>query len=344
MKIKRITSLALIAAAAALLAGCSKSDGASSIDVDLSPIASAEDGLKGNDELVIGSITMISDGEWYGEVLAGVRTAASDLGVTLVERDSASNLGTEEKQIRELINDGVDAIIICPITSDKTGELLVEAEKSGIPVVTWNTVVDQNLTAEVRVDSNALGGDTGNYLAEYVRTYNLRGLKLGLITNESYTIGVARCEGFKEAIKDLEKDGSVTVVSEILAETTEETERAMEKMLSANPDLDMIWCWNQTSLLACIDVAKQQGKSDMIIMGTDMSMSIAEDMLEDSTNILAVTTQLPYNMGYKAVFNAVQAAKGIEVDETIIIPTFTYIKSDTDDLEQYIECHKAFAQ
>lgn len=343
MKIKQMIAVVLIGSMS-LLAGCANSSEAPSADVDMSPIAAGGNNLEGNDQLVIGSITMSSEGEWFGEVMAGVRTAASDLGVTLVEQDSGGDVAAEQKQINSFIKDGVDAMIICPITSDQTGEWLLEAEKAGIPAVTWNTVVDADITAAVCVDSNALGGDTGDYLVEYVRTYNLSGLKIGMITNKSYSIGVARCEGFKEAIEDLEEDGSAAVVSEILAETTDETVQAVNQMLSEYPDIDIIWCWNQTSLLACIDVAKEKGKSDLIIMGTDMSMSIAEDMQGNSANILAVTTQLPYNMGYKAVVNAVQAAKGIEVDKTIIIPTFTYVKSDTDGLEQYIESHAAFAQ
>ena len=169
-------------------------------------------------------------------------------------------------------------------------------------------------------------------------------LKIGMITNESYTIGVARCDGFREAVKTLEEDGSAVVVSEMLAETTEETTEAVGKMLSEYPDIDIIWCWNQTSLLACIDTVKGAGNSDLIIMGTDMSVDLARDMQEDSVNLLAVTTQLPYNIGYKAVVNAVQAAKGEKPDKTIVIPTFTYVKSDTDGVEQYLESHEAFAQ
>lgn len=337
------TTLALICSVL-LLTGCTGSSGAPHVDVDISPIASAQNDSKGNEGLVIGSVTMSSSGEWFGEVIAGMKTAAADLGITLVEQDSNGDLAAEEAQIRGFIKDGVDAIVICPITSDQTGKVLYDAEKAGIPVVTWNTTVDTDITAAVYVDPVALGGDTGDYLVEYIRTYNLSGLKIGMITNKSYTIGVARCDGFKESIEDLEKSGNVSVVSEILAETTEETVTAVTKMLSDHPDLDMIWCWNQTSLLACIDTVKGLEKSDLIIMGTDMSMDLAKDMQEDSVNLLAVTTQLPYNMGYKAVVNAVQAAKGEEIDKTIMIPTFTYVKSDTDGLAQYIETHAAFAQ
>lgn len=343
MKSKKIATLALICSTSLLMA-CSAADRTSRVDVDISPVTSSSDNTTGNEDIVIGSVTMSSAGEWYGEVLAGIKTAASDLGITLVEEDSDGDVNAEEELIHKFINDKVDALIICPITSDHTGKLLMEAESAGIPAITWNTTVEADITAEICVDSNALGGDTGKYLAEYVRTYNLSGQKIGMITNESYTIGAARCDGFKKAIKDLERDGSVTVVSEKLAEFTEDSTKAVSEMLNEHPDLDIIWCWNQTSLLACIDTVKKMDKPDLIIMGTDMSMDLAKDMQLEDVSLLAVTTQLPYNMGYKAVVNAVQAAKGKEVDKTIIIPTFTYKKSNTDGLEQYIDSHKAFAQ
>lgn len=343
MKMKQIAALTLACSTLFLMA-CSTTNNAPYIDVDTSPIKSSLNDLAGNDKIIIGSITMSTDGEWFGEVMAGVRTAATDLGVTLVEQDSSGNLDKEQQQVHKFIEDKVNAIVICPITSDRTGELLREAETAGIPAVTWNTVVDTDITAAVCVDSNALGGDTGTYLTEYIRTYNLSGLKIGMITNESYTIGIARCDGFKNSIKSLVEDGSVTVVSEILAESTQESTTAVNKMLTEHPDIDIIWCWNQTSLLACIDVVKSKGKSDILITGTDMSMDLAKDMQSDEVNLLAVTTQLPYNMGYKAVVNAVQAAKGKPVDKTIIIPTFTYKKTDTDLIKQYIESHSAFAQ
>jgi len=330
--------------AAILLAGCAERNEAPQINVDISPIASGQDVLKGNEGIVIGSVTMSSQGEWYGEVIAGMKSAAADLGITLLEEDSDGNLAAEREQITGFIEKDVDAIVICPITSDVTGELLAKAEKAGIPVVTWNTTVETDVTASVCVDSAALGGNTGDYLGEYVRTYNLNGLKLGLLTNESYTIGVARCDGFRDAIAELVEAGNVVVVSEKLAEFTEESEEAVTRMLAEHEDLEAIWCWNQTSLLACIDTIKKLGRTDLIIMGTDMSMNLARDMQEDSVNLLAITTQLPYNMGYKAVVNAVQAAKGEKVPKTIVIPTFTYIKSDADGLAQYIETHEAFAR
>ena len=327
-----------------LLSGCAGNAGAPRVDVDISPIISSQNITAGNEGIVIGSVTMSSSEEWYKEVIAGMRAAAFDLGITLIEQDSNGDLTAEESQIRGFINDHVDAIVICPITSDRSGTVLSAAEDAGIPVVTWNNTVDADVTAAVCVDPIALGGNTGDYLAEYVRTNNLSGVQIGMITNESYVIGVERCDGFKQALETLGNDGSAMVVCEILAEAPDETDAAVRQMLSDYPGLDVIWCWNQTSLLACIDTVKNMGNTDLIIMGTDMSMDLARDMQEGDVNLLAVTTQLPFHIGYKAVVNAVRAAKGEEVEKNILIPTFTYIKNDTDDLAQYIDTHAQFVQ
>lgn len=72
----------------------------------------------------------------------------------------------------------------------------------------------------------------------------------------------------------------------------------------------MIWCWNQTSLLGCAAALENAQRSDIVLMGTDMSVELAKDMQGDSIKLQAITTQMPYEMGYQAVENAVKAVKG----------------------------------
>lgn len=344
MKIGRKAVMAAFVCAMAALTGCAENGGAPLVDVDISPILSLQDDTTGNEGLKIGSVIMSNSGEWNSEAIKGMETAAADLGVSLQEQNSSGILGVEEKQIQNFILSGVDAIVCCPISPEETGAALAEAEAAGIPVITWNSTVNADVTAAVRVDSTALGADTGDYLVEYVHTWNLSGLKIGMLTNESYSTGIERCNGFRKAVEELESGGTAAIVSEIPAESAQEAADAVAKMLAEHPDLDVIWCWNQTSLLACLDTVKELGKPELIIMGTEMSVNLAKDMQEDAINLLAVTTQLPYNMGYKAVANAVRAAKGEEVEKSIIIPTFTYVKSDKDGLAQYIESHMVFTK
>ena len=80
------------------------------------------------------------------------------------------------------------------------------------------------VTAEVGVDSTALGGDTGDYVTEYIKTNNLDSVNIILLTNTSYEIGIARCDGFKASIQDLVDEGTVNIVAEQEAEAREDAE------------------------------------------------------------------------------------------------------------------------
>ena len=120
----------------------------------------------------------------------------------------------------------------------------------------------------------------------------------------------------------------------------EDAEVVAKRLLKEHDNAAMLWAWNQSSLLGAVDAVKKSGKNDIIIMGTDMSMELANDMLGNEVKLQAVTTQLPYNMGYKAVVNAVKAAKGEKVESKVLIPLDTIVKSDAAAVNQYIENHK----
>lgn len=293
-------------------------------------------------KMTIGSIIYNAQDEWFKEAIAGMHDAAKAYNVTLLEASSRYDLTTETDLVREQLKKGAQALVVCPITTEESGHTLAEAEKIGIPVITWNTVVTPPTTSQIIVDSAQLGSATGAYLAEYIRLHSLSSLNAALIIDDSFSIGIERCNGFRAAIKPLTESGTIRIVSEVKSNLTEETKVAVTKLLSEHPDIQFIWCWHQMSLLATIDVLKNLGRTDVIVAGTDMSMSLARDMLSQDVQLLAVTTQQPYSMGYEAVKNAVSAAKKEHVEKTVVIPVITYTKDDIPALEEYTKTHAAF--
>lgn len=327
------------------LAGCGSSketaeDLSEEVAAFYNSIEKTQSTTSDNSNIVIGSVNMGMNGEWFSEVMNGIKDAGKNLGVTVKMLDSNSDLKLEAQNINSLMNEKIDALIISPISSDETAAALQKVKIANIPIVTWNTTVNTDVTTAVGVDSNALGADTGDYVVEYIKTYNLKKVNMILITNTTYDIGIARCDGFKSAIKDLIDEGIINIIAEDEAETFEAGVSVTEKLLKKYPETDMIWAWNQGALLGCIDVVKTMGNKNIVVMGTDMSMALANDMLDNEVNLQAVTTQLPYNMGYKAVVSAVNAVKGENVDKKVIIPLSTYTKEQTAEIEQYIETHK----
>lgn len=297
-----------------------------------------------NGKLTIGSITYNATDEWFAEAAFGMRDAAKDLDVTLVEMDSRYDPNVEKDLIREQLKKKADAIVICPITTVESGAALSEAKSFNVPVVTWNTVVEPTPTAQIVVDATTLGGATGEYLTKYVEQHGITNLKAALVTSSAYSIAIERCDGFYNAIKPLLENGTLEIVFETEGDLMEEAKVAVAKMLEERPDIQFIWCWNQMSLVATIQTLKEIGRPDILVAGTDMSVGIAEDMLNDEVQVIAVTTQQPYRMGYEAVVNAVRAARREPTLASINIPTLTYIKEDVADLHEYVAEHEKFAK
>ena len=300
------------------------------------PVMAAD---KDNADITIGSVIMNNSGEWFAEVMKGQEDAAKDLGVEFSIVSSDNEISKESDNVATFLAQQVDALVISPLSTDGSIAAVESATiDSGIPVVTWNTTVDTDVTSHVGVVPSELGGNTGKYAAEYIKKNFPDGCKLAIIGDSNYEIGIERCDGFKDALKELIDDGTVEIVNEQDAELQEEGLDITEQILTANPDVQMIWCWNQVSLLGCAAGLENAQRSDIVLMGTDMSVELAKDMLGDSITLQAITTQMPYEMGYTAVENAVKAVKGTDVEKEI--PTYTYTKENLDEIQTYIDEHQ----
>lgn len=348
MKKKVISMFLCGALAVSMLAGCgsakedktaetsSKTDSAAGTKTDETAdtkdtkAASAED-------ITIGSVIMNTSGEWFAEVIAGQEAAAKDLGVKFSIVSSDNEVSKESDNVSTFVSQQVDALCISPLSADASVAAVEAAKDAKIPVVNWNTTVNTETEGFVGVSNYDLGGKTGEYVAEYVKTNFPNGCKMAIIGNSNYEVGVERCKGFKDKIKEV---SGIDVVAEQDAELQEEGIDITEQILTANPDVQLIWAWNQTSLLGCVAALQNAGNKDIVVMGTDMSVELAKDMQSDDVKLQAITTQMPFDIGYKAVENAVKAAKGESIDKELLIPVKTYTKENADEIKTYIDEHK----
>lgn len=294
-----------------------------------------------SDKITVGSVIFESTNEWFVEAIAGMDAAAEKSGVTIKQLDSRYDVNVEKDLIQEQIKNKADAIVICPLTVEESGQALSKAAEIGIPIVTWNTVVSPAPRVQVVVDNRRLGSATGEYLAEYIRKNNISKLNMLCIINTEFSIGKERVGGFKQSVEPLVKSGVINVVADIKGHLYEETCVTVEKMLTSEPEINFIWCWNQMTTDATVDTLRKIGRNDVLVAGTDMSMALAREMTEHD-NVIAITTQQPYEMGFAAVEAAVKAVKNEETPGSITIPTITYTVDNKEDIKKYIKTHEEF--
>mgnify|MGYP003205828920 CR=1 FL=1 len=171
------------------------------------PVMAAD---KENKDITIGSVIMNNSGEWFAEVMKGQEDAAKDLGVEFSIVSSDNEISKESDNVATFLAQQVDALVISPLATDASIAAVESATiDAGIPVVTWNTTVDTDVTSHIGVVPSELGGNTGKYAVDYIKENFKDGCKVAIIGDSNYEIGIERCNGFKDAIQELVDDGTV---------------------------------------------------------------------------------------------------------------------------------------
>ena len=112
------------------------------------------------DKITIGSVIMNNSGEWFAEVMKGQEDAAKDSGVEFSIVSSDNEISKESDNVATFMAQQVDALVISPLAVDASVAAVETATKdAGIPVVTWNTTVNTDVTSHVGVVPAELGGN-----------------------------------------------------------------------------------------------------------------------------------------------------------------------------------------
>ena len=171
-----------------------------------------------------------------------VKDAVEASGNTFVAAiaETQTGVATQVTQIEDLINSGVDALILNPMDSNACITVMEKAKEAGIPVV----LVDQGIEAGhedlyvsfISTDNFAAAKVAGEYMAEALggegKVIIVRG------ANGS-AAGDDRADGFKAGI---EGSGLVLANEQPGDCTVDVAMQATENMLQADPDISGIFC------------------------------------------------------------------------------------------------------
>ncbi len=299
----------------------------------------AASGLKaGEKTLNIGAILLDVRHEWFVEVIEGMKAAEKDLGVKVTILSSDSDVAKESDTIDNLIAQGYDAITMSPQNDEASIPAFERALAAGIPVVPWNSKVSSEESKYfVGVDNYSLGADTGKYAAKFINERMGGKAKVAIIGNTLYSVGRDRVKGF---VDEMAKLPGVEIVANQDAEFKETGMAVTESVLEAHPDTQIVWCWNQGALLGALAALNGKGNTEIILMGTDMSVDLARSMLEPDAFLYAVTTQQPYDLGMQAVKAAVDLANGKQIPGEILVPLMTYTLDNKAEIQKYLDDRK----
>jgi ABC-type sugar transport system substrate-binding protein len=279
---------------------------------------------------------VFQEDQFFRLVLFGMRDAAGKNGVELLEANSAGKPDKEVGLINTYIANNVDAIVISPLSARASVAALTRAHEKGICVVTYNTTVEGDIPASfVESDQVDLGASTGRAARSYIEKRLTGKATIAIISGRSQIPeqAIMRIDGFKNEVLKLP---GVRIVSEQDAWLAEQATKKVGDILTANPDLDIVWAANEGGTVGAVMAVRNAGKAGKVaVFGTDISEQLSNFLLDEDQVLQAITGQRPFEIGSMAVDAAVKALKGQTVEKKASLPGVLLTREKPDEIRTF---------
>jgi sugar transport system substrate-binding protein len=277
-----------------------------------------------------------NEDQFFRLVELGMKDAATRLDVELNTSNSQGKLDKEVMLVDTDVVRGVDAILISPLSEKASATALKRANDQGIKILTYNANVAADFPVSA-VESNQyeLGQSTGQVVAKYID--DRLGGKATIATVGFVSLlpdqGGARAKGF---LDEMAKLPGVKIVAQQEAWMAPEAADAVNSILTANPELDIVWAANEGGTVGAVTAVKSSGRTGkVVVFGTDVSRQLVDFLLADDNILQAITGQRPFEIGSKAVEAAVDALRGKPVAKKTSLPGLLLTRSQPEEVRQY---------
>jgi len=279
---------------------------------------------------------VFQEDQFFRLVLFGMRDAATKAEVELLEANSNSRPDREIQLVNTYIAQGVDAIVISPLSARASVSALQRARDAGIVVITYNTTIEGDVPAVfVESDQYQLGASSGQAARAYIEERLGGRADVAIVTfiSQAPEQGHQRTDGFKDQLTGLP---GVRIVAEQDAWMAEQAVKKVGDMLTANPAIEIIWAANEGGTVGAVMAVKNSGNAGrVVVFGTDMSAQLANFLLDDDGVLQAATGQRPFEIGSIAVDAAVRVLRGDSVASTIALEGVLLSRDDPDGVLAY---------
>jgi ribose transport system substrate-binding protein len=285
---------------------------------------------KSTDKIVIGLSMNTQSNPFFVDVKDGVQKAADDNGVTLIVTDAQNNSATQVADVENLVQKGVDAIIIDPTDSDAIVAAIEECNEAGIPVITMDRKANGGDVAS-HIGYNAIKSGTiaGNYLIdsfkekEEVNVVEIQGIMGTNVAQE-------RSKGFNDTIATASNLKKV-------ATQAAEFDRAkamsvMENILQANPKIDAVYAANDEMGLGVIEAISAAGRLEEITVISCDAIDPAIAKIK-SGELEATIAEPPFFLGKEGLKIALDVLNEKTVEEVIQLDNQLVTKENVDTIK-----------
>jgi ribose transport system substrate-binding protein len=323
-RLRHIAAGLAVALALAAAAGCAKR----------APTTAAK-GTPGN-PWVIGMSQCNLGEPWRVQMNADIKAAAAKHPeLEVIYKDAQNQSTTQQAQVSEFVDQGVNLIIISPKEAKPLTEPVRDAYRAGIPVIVLDRKVEgEDYTCFIGADNVKIGREAGKFLV------NLLGGKGNIVELEGLmtsTPGQERHAGFMQGIKGSDLKIVFTADCKWLEP---DAQREMNSALAKFPQADAVnavYAHNDPSAHGAYIVAKLEGKGrDKTIKFIGIDALPHEGVRYVKEGILTATFQYQTG-GAEAIDTALRIFKGEKVPKNITLGTRIFSQDNVERGGEVIE-------
>ncbi|MFC8258076.1 substrate-binding domain-containing protein [Streptomyces sp. NPDC057291] len=262
---------------------------------------------------------------FFVQMKAGAQAEAKDAGIDLTVTDAQNDASQQANQLQNFTGAGMQSIIVNPVDSDAVGPAVRAANKADIPVVAADRGVNKADTATLVASDNVAGGR----LAAKALADKLGGK--GDIVVLQGTAGTSasreRGKGFTEGLKAY--PGIKVVASQPADFDRTKGLDVMTNLLQSHPRITGVFAENDEMALGAVKALGSKAGKSVDVVGFDGTPDGLKAVAAGT--LYASVAQQPKELGKIAVQNAVEAARGKQVDSTVKVPVKVVTEKNVAD-------------
>lgn len=233
-------------------------------------------------------------------------------GYEMLMKDPQTDPDLQASQIQEMIEEGIDAIILSPVNWEKITPSLEALRDAGVKIINVDTQVKEMdyVDAYIGSDNHNAGVLCGEDLIERCP----QGGKIAILECPTQNSINERITGFEETLVTAEK-GFEVVAREDTGGEFERALEASERILKENPDVAAIMCGNDQLAVGAKTAVNVAKLNDVLIYGVDGSPDIKKELKKAESQVAGTAAQSPINIGKSAARLVISILQGEDYEK-----------------------------
>lgn len=264
-KISKIKTTLLFSLLLLLVAACLPKEERQQVQTDIQTTYTSPRDLS---HVRIGYCSPTMNGPFYVALEQAVKNAANSYGMQYMSTDGQGDITKQVMAVEDLLSKGIQILVLNPLDPQALVPVVQLARAQGVEVFILDSTIEEDtpFTAALFANNQLNGELLGLWLAEQ----NLANPKIAIISgNQGNPVGREKRLGFVRGLADGQLHRNAKTSFDILAHgwggwNNNGGLAAMEDILVAHPDVNVLLAENDAMALGAMNVITQMGKEQQI--------------------------------------------------------------------------------